>query len=166
MQHIIFVTKQNRKMQKEKHYINSIYYQLELTAKYCKYLGSQLIKKINVPITLDEVVTLDTIATNGEMSQRDLAKLILKDRSSTGRILSSLENRGFVKRTADTKNNRLIRKIMLTEAGKNTLSGITVELKEYLQKIPQILSEEKIDKIKESMSEFREILKQEVELNI
>ena len=110
MQHIIFVTKQNRKMQKEKHYINSIYYQLELTAKYCKYLGSQLIKKINVPITLDEVVTLDTIATNGEMSQRDLAKLILKDRSSTGRILSSLEDRGFVKRTADTKNNRFIKK--------------------------------------------------------
>ena len=76
-------------MLEEKHYINSIYYQLELTAKYCKYLGSQLVAKIGLPISLDEVVTLDTLAMNGDMCQRDLAKIILKDRPSTGRIVNS-----------------------------------------------------------------------------
>ena len=72
-------------MQEEKHYIDSIYYQLELTAKYCKYLGSQLIEKVGMSLSLDEVVTLDTLATNGEMCQRDLAKIILK----TGTMLLS-----------------------------------------------------------------------------
>ncbi len=153
-------------MQEEKHYINSIYYQLELTAKYCKYLGSQLVAKIGLPISLDEVVTLDTLAMNGDMCQRDLAKIILKDRPSTGRILNSLEEKGFIIRVADTKNNRLIRKIILTENGKQTLSLITSKIKEYLQKIPQALSYEKIDYLKKSVSDFREILKQEVELNI
>ena len=153
-------------MQEEKHYINSIYYQLELTAKYCKYLGAQLIDKIGFPISLDEVVTLDTLAMNGDMCQRDLAKIILKDRPSTGRILNNLEEKGYIKRIADTRNNRLIRKIILTESGKNILSEITSKLKEYLQKIPQALSYQRIDEIKKSMGEFREILKQEVELNI
>lgn len=74
--------------------------------------------------------------------------------------------KGFIIRVADTKNNRLIRKIILTDSGKQTLSLITSKIKEYLQKIPQVLSYERIDDLKKSMSEFREILKQEVELNI
>jgi len=153
-------------MQKEKHYINSIYYQFELTAKYCKYLGSQLFNKLKCALSLDEVVTLDTLAFYGEMCQRDLAKLILKDRPSTGRILNSLEQKGYIERIAGTKNNRLIRKIILTDDGKTILSEITSKLKEYMGKIPQIFSEEKIAETKKMMSDFREVLKQEVELNI
>ena len=153
-------------MHEEKHYINSIYYQFELTAKYCKYLGSQLFQKLNVALSLDEVVTLDTLALYGEMCQRDLAKLILKDRPSTGRILNSLEDKGYIERVADTKNNRLIRKIILTEDGKSILSAVTSKLKDYMGKIPQIFSEEKIAETKKIMSDFREVLKQEVEINI
>lgn len=153
-------------MQEEKHYINSIYYQFELTAKYCKYLGVQLFRKLNFTISLDEVVTLDTLAINGEMCQRDLAKLILKDRPSTGRILNSLEDKGYIKRIADTKNNRLIRKIILTDDGRYILSEITLKIKEYLQKIPQIFSQGKINEMKKSMEDFREVLKEEVEINI
>ena len=153
-------------MQEERHYINSIYYQFELTAKYCKYLASQLFKKIECTLSLDEVVTLDTLAINGEMCQRDLAKIILKDRPSTGRILNSLEKRGYIERVAGTKNNRLIRKIILTEDGKIILSDITLKIKEYLQNIPRAFSTEKIEDMKSLMQGFREILKNEVELNI
>lgn len=153
-------------MQEEKHYIDSIYYQLELTAKYCKYLGSQLIEKVGMSLSLDEVVTLDTLATNGEMCQRDLAKIILKDRPSTGRILNSLEKKGYIERVADTKNNRLIRKIILTKGGKNVLSEITLKIKEYLQNIPKNFSQKKISEMKDLMKDFREILKKEVEISI
>ncbi len=166
MQQINFVTIKNGRMKKEKHYIDSIYYQLELTARYCKYLGSQLIEKIGMPLSLDEVVTLDTLASNGQMCQRDLAKLILKDRPSTGRILNSLESKGYVKRVAATKNNRLIRNIILTDAGSNILLLTTSKLKAYIEKIPQVFSYDKIDEIKKSLAEFREILKKEVEINI
>lgn len=41
---------------------------------------------------------LDTISCNKGICQRDLAKLILKDRANTGRILNSLEEKGFIKR--------------------------------------------------------------------
>ena len=153
-------------MQQEKHYIDSIYYQLEQTAKYCKYLGIQLFQKLNMPVTLDEFATLDTIMLNGEICQRDLAKLILKDRPSTGRLLNSLEQKGLIVRFADTKNNRLVKKTKLTEVGKNLLEEATVVLKEYFMSLPEILSGERVQELKKHIQAFKEGLEKEVEMKI
>ena len=153
-------------MRQETHYINTLYYQIEQTAKYCRNLGTQLFKKLNICISVEELVTLDTLSIYGEICQRDLAKLLLKDRPSTGRILNSLEERGLINRFADTKNNRLIRKIVMTENGKILLKQTTDVLKVYLRKIPRMLSEEKIEEMKKNMREFRESLEKEVEMNI
>ena len=98
-------------MYKCEHYTDSIYYQLEQTAKYCKYLGMQIFQKLDLPISLDEFVILDILIDNEEICQRDLAKLILKDRPCTGRLLNSLEEKGFIERFDDTKNNRLVKKM-------------------------------------------------------
>lgn len=153
-------------MKEEKHFINSIYYQLEQTAKYCKYLGNQLFEKLNLPIPLDEFVILDTVSIHGEICQRDLAKLILKDRPTTGRLLNSLEEKGLIKRFADTKNNRLVRKTKLTAKGEKLLEKMTKVLKDYFAGLPEILSGEKVLELKQRISEFREGLEKEVEMKI
>ena len=153
-------------MHEEKHFINSIYYQLEQTAKYCKSLGNQLFERLNLEIPLDEFVILDTISIHGEICQRDLAKLILKDRPSTGRLLSSLEEKGLIKRFADTKNNRLVRKTKLTAKGQKTLEKLTRILRNYFAGLPEILSEDKVFELKQRIQEFREGLEKEVEMKI
>ena len=153
-------------MKEEKHFINSIYYQLEQTAKYCKYLGNQLFEKLKLPIPLDEFVILDTISIHGEICQRDLAKLILKDRPTTGRLLNSLEEKGLIKRFADTKNNRLVRKTKLTAKGQKNLEQITVVLKECFSNMPEVISSERVQELKQRISEFREIIEKEVEMKI
>ena len=153
-------------MHEEKHFINSIYYQLEQTAKYCKSLGNQLFERLNLEIPLDEFVILDTISIHGEICQRDLAKLILKDRPSTGRLLSSLEEKGLIKRFADTKNNRLVRKTKLTAKGQKTLEKLTRILRNYFAGLPEILSDDKVFELKQRIQEFREGLEKEVEMKI
>lgn len=162
MQQIIFSTD----MVQEQHFINTLYYQVERTAKYCRYLGAQLFSKLEIGVSVEELVTLDTLSLNDGICQRDLAKIILKDRPATGRILNSLENKGYIKRSADTKNNRLVRKITMTEEGKLILKKVIGMIKVYLEKIPSEFSEEKIEEIKNNMKEFRNILEKEVELNI
>lgn len=154
------------KLAKEKHYINSIYYKIEQTAKYCKYLGTQIFTKLEMPMTLEEFATLDTIKIYGEICQRDLAKLILKDRPSTGRILNTLEQQGYIKRFADTKNNRLVRKMSLTEEGEKILKKTTEKLKNYLDKLPEFMSEGDIKNLEDSIQKFRKSLEKEVEFNI
>ena len=165
MQQIIFVTV-NMKIAENKHYINSIYYKIEQAAKYCKSLGTQIFQKLNMPLTLEEFAALDTISLYDEICQRDLAKLILKDRPSTGRILNSLEERGFVERFADTKNNRLVRKMKLTEDGKKVLEKTTKLIREYLNNLPEFLSKNDIENLEESIQKFKQGLEKEVEFNI
>ncbi len=148
------------------HYTDSIYYQLEQTAKYCRYLGMQMFQKLQLPVTLDEFAALDTILINEGICQRDLARLILKDRPNTGRILNSLEEKGYIERYADTKNNRLVRKMKITEEGKRISAEVTKILKAYINKIPKVYSEEDKSKLRESIIKFRESLEQEVEMKI
>ena len=154
------------KISEEKHYINSIYYKIEQTAKYCKYLGTQVFQKLNMPISLDDFSALDTISLYGEICQRDLAKLILKDRPSTGRILNTLEERGYITRFVDTKNNRLVRKMSLTKEGQKVLEKVTKLIRDYMNNLPEFLSQEDIKSLEVSIQKFRQGLEKEVEMNI
>lgn len=154
------------KISEEKHYINSVYYKIEQTAKYCKYLGNQVFQKLNMPVTLDEFAVLDTIKLYGEICQRDLAKLILKDRPATGRLLNTLEEKCYINRFSDKKNNRDVKKTSLTTEGEKILENATQVLREYIDKLPEFMSEKDIENLKNNIQTFRESLEKEVELNI
>ena len=153
-------------MEKAKHYIDSIFYQFEQTAKYCRCLSLQLFQKMDLGLTFYEFITLDTIDANECICQRELAKLILKDRASTGRLLSSLEEKGYVERFVDTKNNRLVRKMKLSDKGRELLVEVTHKLKVYIDKLPKILSEEDKAALIESIISFRHNIEKEVQMNI
>ncbi len=153
-------------MYKCEHYTDSIFYQLEQTAKFCRYLGQQIFQNLNLPITLDEFAALDVIMVHGEICQRELAKLILKDRPNTGRILNTLEEKGYIKRFADTKNNRLVRKMSLTPEGEKVTKEVSEFLRQYICKMPKIFSEEDKFTLINLIKKFRKSLEQEVEMKI
>ncbi len=153
-------------MEKAKHYIDSIFYQFEQTAKYCRYLSVQIFQKLDMGLTFDEFITLDTIDANECICQRELAKLILKDRASTGRLLCSLEDKGYIERFVDTKNNRLVRKMKISDSGREVLVEITQRLKVYIAKLPKILSEEDKEVLIQSIINFRHNIEKEVQMNI
>ena len=146
-------------MYKCQHYTDSIFYQFEQTAKYCRFLGVQVFQKLNMPISPDEFYALDVIMMHDNICQRELAKLILKDRPNTGRILDSLEEKGYIERFADTKNNRLVRRMKITDTGKKITEETSERLREYISNLPKIFSDE--DK-----NRFRENLEKEVEMKI
>ncbi len=153
-------------MLKCEHFIDSIYYQLEQTAKYCRSLGMQLFSKLDLPINLDEFVVLDTLLGHEGICQRDLAKLILKDRPSTGRLLNSLEEKGYLERFVDTKNNRLVRKMKLTPLGLETTKEVTTIIRNYIEKLPKVLPDGDKAELINSIKKFREGLEKEVEMKI
>lgn len=153
-------------MYKTKHFTDSIFYQMELTAKYCRSLGAQIFAKLNFPISVDEYSALDVIMLHDGICQRELAKFILKDRANTGRILNSLEKKGYIERFVDTKNNRLVRKMILTKEGQKIFKEASEKLRVHLSSIPKFLSEEEKENLKVSMQKLRDGLKKEVEMKI
>jgi DNA-binding MarR family transcriptional regulator len=148
------------------HYTESIHYELEQTAKLLRMLAMQLFEKLDLEISPDEYSALDTISVNVKICQRDLAKLILKDRANTGRILNSLEEKGFIERFVDTKKNRLIKRVELTDAGREELNSVNQKIKTYLEGITGIFSPEEIDEIHMILKKFRLDLENKVEMNI
>ena len=148
------------------HYTDSIHYELEQTSRLMNMLTNQLFKKLELSITFDEYIALDTVSINAGICQRDLAKLILKDRANTGRILNELEQKGFITRFIDTKNNRLVKKMGITETGLQELNSINNKIKTYLSGVTKRITPEDVDKVRDILRAFRLELDKIVETNI
>lgn len=148
------------------HYIDSIYYDLELTANVIKTLGTQVFEKMGIGLSPVEHAALDTISCHSGICQRDLAKLIFRDRANTGRILDSLEVKGLITRSIDTKNNRLVRKLGLTDKGKKKLKEVMYKLESVFKDVSVAISDEDIIQIQNSLRLLRKSILETVNVNI
>ena len=158
---------------KAERFTDTFYYDLELTTKFLRLFSVEFLKKLNTKLSQDEFITIETILCNSGICQRDLAKIILKDRANTGKILNTLEEKGYITRFVDLKNNRLVRKMGVTEKGKEVYDEVTEKLKSAVNKIMQdekhkkhIISDEEIEYVREILKKFRENLKQLVDIQI
>lgn len=150
----------------KKHFTDTIFYQIELTARYTKMLGTQLFGKLGVGLTIEEFSTLDTISTNEELCQRDLAKLILKDRANTGKLLDSLESKGFVSRELAIKNNRPVKIVRITEAGRRAYDDTYERLAPHHKFVEEKIADTDLAKVGELLKELREVLEDTLEIDI
>ena len=149
-----------------KHFTETIFYQVELTARYTKMLGMQLFGKLGVGLTIEEFSALDTISASEELCQRDLAKLILKDRANTGKLLDSLENKGLVKRDLAVKNNRPVKIVSITELGKKTYNEIYARLEPHHKIVKEKIANTDLEKLGELLRDLREILEDTIDIDI
>lgn len=147
-------------------FIESLYYQIKLTEKYSKMLAKQLEEKLELEITLDELTALATINHyNGEIHQRDLAKILLKDRANTGRMLNNLEMQGYVSRIEKTKNKRQANIINLTEKGIETLDKLTSIVRPMFDNVHKKMTYD-IDYLKNGLTQLRELMREEIDIQI
>lgn len=151
---------------KLKHYTDTLNYELEKTARVMRILGIQLMEKLKIDLMLDEYVALDIVSCHQRICQRDLAKLIIKDRANTGRILNSLEEKGLITRFVDTKNNRLVRKMAITEKGYKVLISINKKIENYIAETKRIVSEDELDGLYSSLKKVREKFEEMIEFKI
>ncbi len=149
-----------------KHYTESIFYEIEFTAKYIKRMGYNYCNELDMGVGPEETLALDIIYLNPGICQRDLAKKLLKDRAGTGRVLLQLEAKGFVERFVDTKGNRLVRKMKLTPSGAEMLKLATEKFTPIVKKIKSDFSPEKGEKLKNLLNELRTILAENVKTQI
>lgn len=151
---------------KFEHYTESLFYDIEFTAKYIKRMGYNRCNELNMGISPEEVLALDIILLNPGICQRDLAKKLLKDRAGTGRVLLQLEAKEFVERFVDTKGNRLVRKMKLTPKGEEMLTIATNKLAPYAQKTAKAFSDENKKQLKELLNKLRCILAENIDTKI
>ena len=142
------------------------FYMIQKLAIYTDQLSKNFFEIRGVDITHDEFVAVNQILNNPDICQRDLAKLILRDRVRTGRILNSLEEKGYITRTNDTKNNRLVRRLRVTKAGKKLYETQFSIMEKIMDKLLKKFSEEKMIDLRDTLVQLEQALSEIVEFNI
>lgn len=148
------------------HYTESIFYELKQTARMMKFHAIQKFANLEISLTPEEYSTLDTIMCNPQLCQRDLAKLLLLDRANTGRILNKLEEKGLIDRSVDTKNNRLVKKVHITDNGIKELDIINNKIIHEYMSIAKKIPPEEFEAVKTAIRNLRINLEKHIENKI
>jgi DNA-binding MarR family transcriptional regulator len=168
MQHVFFVTGEDmtKNLTQNVDFSKSVFYKITQLSIYLETLSKNFFDIRNIDLTHDEFSALNFILNYPDICQRDLAKMMLRDRVRTGRILTSLENKGYIKRVSDMKNNRLVRRLQITKSGQRIYSEQFAIMSQIMDKLLEKFSQEQMDELKMSLSKLETAVSEIVEFNI
>lgn len=145
---------------KQRFYINSFPYEIELTARVCHENARRLLESYTSEISIDEFTILDTIIAKPGLSQADLARLILKGKAHTGRFIMALEDKGLLERHVAERDGKLIKVADITPKGEKLYYEVLKNLKPAIEKFEKAISEEEIATVISSLRTFRQQIEQ------
>lgn len=149
-----------------KHFTQGMLFQVRITSRYISIMGSQVFQKLKLGINFEDYLILDVLSYNKGICQRDLAKMLLRDRSNTCKIISNLENEKLITIKSDIRNNRNITRLFITKKGQKLCDKVFSALEPYAQTIFEQFDEQQQNTISKSLKDFRTILEKTIETQI
>lgn len=125
---------------------NDLYTAISNTARLLNTYGT-LIFKDNTDSNLDssEYRLLRIIVQNNNLSQQDLSSLLLITKAHAGFILTSLEEKGYIKRINNKKNGKFVKISIPTESGIEEYNKVSKQLQNARQNIEKGISDKRKD---------------------
>lgn len=148
---------------KSNHYVDTVMYSIELILRNLKAELRKKIEKLDIGITSEQFVVLDTIYYYENMYQEKLSTILMKDKSNMTRIIKILENKQLIKRIAQNSNNRLIYRLDITEEGKKIIDENMPKIKKYITELFGNITDEEIDVLYSLSKKFHRDLLQNSE---
>ena len=147
-------------------YEDSIFYHINSCARYFHVAFEQFFKELNLGVNAMEHLALSIIAETKNCCQRDLARIILKDRAGTGKLVNILENKGLITIELTTKNNRPAKILTPTKKGIEINNEVRKILEPLSKQIRIDLNEETLDKTSETLKQLKKIVEKIIKTNI
>jgi DNA-binding MarR family transcriptional regulator len=91
---------------------------------------------------------------------------MFKGKAHVGKILNDMEERGLVKRVADTRENIIIKRNEITPKGKEILKKGLVEINKIKKEIEKEFTKEDLDQFKDYLTRYRKVLKTFVDVKL
>ena len=162
-QHIVF---DNIARIMKTRYEETLIYQINSSAKHFDKLFDQFFKQVNIGVTASEHLALMVIHDTKDCCQRDLARVLLKDRANTGKLAKSLEEKGLVKIEATIKNNRAVKILTITKKGKKLIDESVKLIEPMREQILTKFSQEKMQLVASALTEFTQLISKSLKINI
>jgi DNA-binding MarR family transcriptional regulator len=100
---------------------------LERTTRIAKLSFTKAFKNLEVDITPEQWIVIDTVNKNGTMSQKAIGQLSFKNAPTISRIIDNLVKKGLVDRIGEQGDRRKT-SISVTESGKELILRCQAEV--------------------------------------
>ncbi len=140
-------------------YENSLFFQINSSSRYLHLAFEQLIKELNFGISPMEYLALTIIIDTKDCCQRDLARLILKDRANTGKLANALQKKEYINIELKTKNNRPVKILTPTKKGIEINGKIRKIIDPLYKKIELKVSKKLMDTMIENLKHLKNVVK-------
>ncbi len=147
-------------------YQDSLFYQINSCAKCFDILFENFFKELDLGISATEHLALCIIDNTKDCCQRDLAKIIFKDRANTGKLASKLESKGLIEIKVKTKNNKPVKILTVTEKGQQLRKEVIQKIMPMAEQIKNEVGELSIQNMISELENFRQVVKNVVKTNI
>ena len=109
-------------------------------------------------LTLSEMFALLALSTEAPMSQQVLAEQLHLEKSTVSRLITHLEQRGWVKRVRDLHDTRMFR-LQLSDAGHEQASHLVKSLAERHQRLLAALKPDEQEALAYGLSALIRVLR-------
>ena len=129
---------------------------LELTGvgNLSKMLAIQTFTNLQYDVTPEQFSVLSVLIENEELYQRQISALTLKDRANVSRIVSILENKGYISKTESVSGRKTF-KISITDEGRKVYEQVKPTILKIWSYTCKDIPEEKVDAFFEILSEIK-----------
>ena len=146
---------------------DNLTFQIDYTANFNKTFRREFQEQIiNANVTTDECSILFAIDYNPDISQSELARLMFKGKAHIGKILNDMEERGLVKRIADTRDNIIIKRNEITQDGMEILKKGYEAIDKVKKAVDNEFSKEDIEQFKDYLRRYRKVLRTFVDVKL
>ena len=119
----------------KEHYVDTIIYSIDRIIKGLKIELKNKLETLNIGITGEQFIVLDTICGTENIYQQQLSEIIMKDKSNTNRILKILEQKKLIVKEYGNVNNRLVYFLRATEEDKKIVEDNMPKIKQFITDI-------------------------------
>jgi len=145
-------------------YTKTLPYELCLTSRVLNEAALLFFKRNNFPVTLDEFIILDCIYINPDIIQIKLAKLILKGRSHTGKLLKTMEDKKLIERIPAKQNGKGVMILRITASGQKIYTEINSKIEKWVGEVDSKLFD-RINGLIDLLQTIRKDTKQRFNIN-
>lgn len=117
------------------------------TASYMKFAAINTLKKLGLDdLTFDQYEVLWVLIYNDGLYQRQLGKILIKDRPNITRLINILSEKGLIERRHDTENKRLLR-VFITKEGRRKVDELEPFKEIMAKKVKSALTEKETESL-------------------
>ena len=129
----------------KEHYIDTIIYSVDRIIKGLKIELKNKLETLDIGITGEQFIVLDTICGTEKIYQQQLSEIIMKDKSNTNRILKILEEKKLITKEYGNVKNRLVYFLHPTEKGKKIVAENMPKIKDFITEIFKNIDDSEIE---------------------